>query len=318
MPFFRIVASPWPLLALILKTKAATRGAAAASFVGLPTILTTISTNSKRNSNVSYYNTRSTIININTRRRMQHDSSFQDELIGKQKQVSMNYDENQDDNLVDQQVSATSVVEKHLDQQQKVFDEMSQFFDSEEATPPEVEPVLDYLVKKALVQCIENKEQQDDNDDDEKEGEEQVMKRVKIMDVACGTGALFPSYIKAAEELGIVLDIRGIDLSPQMTKFAIQNGQRLVEKLNGRHSVECYDAGDFVQLVMGMNQCEESVIGFDYGCVKGKEDVREMFDVCVMNACFGNFLDLGTLCCRVYICFFGFRHCFLLMDVIQS
>jgi Methylase involved in ubiquinone/menaquinone biosynthesis len=232
-------------------------------------------------------------------RRMQErdSSSFQDELVGKQKQVSRSCkEEEKDDSTASQGTTTSNSVEKHLNLQQKVFDEMSQFFDSEEATPLEVEPVLDYLVKKALVSCLQNKKQ-------DKVGKEEEIERIKIIDVACGTGALFSSYIKAAEELGggkVELDIRGIDLSPQMTKFAIQNGKALMEKYNGRHSIECLEAGDFVELIMGKKECQESVIGFDYGQIKGTssgssntENVREEFDVCVMNACFGNFLDLG-------------------------
>mmetsp|Transcript_14746 Transcript_14746/g.27725 ORF Transcript_14746/g.27725 Transcript_14746/m.27725 type:complete len:574 (-) Transcript_14746:3158-4879(-) len=284
MPLYRIVKSPWPFLALIIKTRAAFSPHGKVSSLLLPSYHTTIRTtvgvqtitrHSKTTSCISgSSSSRSTSSRMTVLRMQEDDSSFQDELVGKQKRVSMNLN---DSNMLD--ISTTTAVEKHLDHQQKVFDEMSHFFGSEEATPPEVEPVLDYLVKKALVQCMQ-----------EKEGE-----RVRVMDVACGAGALFSSYIKAAEELGVELDIRGIDLSPQMTKFAMQNSKELVEKYNGKHSIECYQAGDFVRFVMGMNSCKESVIGFDYGRSNSAEDdVREKFDVCVMNACFGNFLDLDS------------------------
>ena len=209
-------------------------------------------------------------------------SSFQEDFVVKQKKVSSSNN--------NESAQATSVrVQGHLDHQREVFDEMSEFFNSDEATPPEVEPILDFLVKKALLQSIESRLEA------KTEGEDgaQQSQPLRVLDVGCGTGALFSSYIKAANELGIELDIKGVDLSPKMIDLARVNSQKLVEG-NGKHTIDC-EMCDFVQRVMGVESCTPSLVGFDGGIVDGTEGFRGAFDVCVINACFGNFFDSNSV-----------------------
>lgn len=58
-----------------------------------------------------------------------------------------------------------------------------------------------------------------------------IRKGIKVLDVACGTGVLFPDYLKAGAE------ITGIDISENMVKTAR-------EKFPGTHII-CGDATDF-------------------------------------------------------------------------
>mmetsp|Transcript_7931 Transcript_7931/g.12410 ORF Transcript_7931/g.12410 Transcript_7931/m.12410 type:complete len:527 (+) Transcript_7931:167-1747(+) len=200
-------------------------------------------------------------------------SSFDDDFVGMQKKVGEN-----------DSIATTYTIENHLSHQKKVFDEMATFFDSEEATPEEVKPVLRYLVKKTLNQIKTAK----DNDED---------KIFKILDVGCGTGALFPYYLEAANELQIRLNIVGLDLSPKMVEYATENSIKMLSGSDGgsRHDIRC-EAGDFVKTVMGVDYCEKSLTGFENGVVDEKtEKFREEFDAVVINACFGNFLDQDSV-----------------------
>ena len=98
---------------------------------------------------------------------------------------------------------------------------MSDFFNSDEATPPDVVPVVSFLVKNALKDVLSFKDpdgEPDENKDDDDDAD-QSKKRLAILDVGCGTGALFSTYLEAADELGVGLDITGLDLSPKMIHF---------------------------------------------------------------------------------------------------
>ena len=218
-------------------------------------------------------------------------SSFQEDFVAKQAKVSSG-----DKNESGQASSAS--IQGHLDHQREVFNEMSEFFNSDEATPPEVEPILDFLVKKALLQSFESRLSVETKTEDE-DGAQQSQP-LRVLDVGCGTGALFSSYIKAANELGIELDIKGVDLSPKMIDFASVNSKKLVES-NGKHAIDC-ETCDFVQRVMGVESCAPSLVGFDGGIVDGTEGFRSAFDVCVINACFGNFFDSDSVVTAASTC----------------
>jgi len=204
----------------------------------------------------------------------------QEDFVEKQRKVSSS-NESETDSL--------PTIQTYLDHQRAVFDDMSEFFNSEEATLPEIEPILDYLVKKALSQSRDSQQQK------EEDGSKEVL---KVLDVGCGTGALFSSYVKAANELGIELDIKGVDLSPKMVSCALINGKKLVQQ-DEKHVIDC-EMGDFVQKVLGVESPAASLIGFDGGVMDvdvegGAEGFRGVFDVCVINACFGNFFDSDSV-----------------------
>ena len=64
------------------------------------------------------------------------------------------------------------------------------FLNTEDAIPPEVVPILQWLTKKALSETITSRVKEDDDSD--------ATAVLKILDVGCGTGALFPFYLNAA------------------------------------------------------------------------------------------------------------------------
>jgi ubiquinone/menaquinone biosynthesis C-methylase UbiE len=144
----------------------------------------------------------------------------------------------------------------YLQHQQAVFDEMSNFFASDDATPPQVVPAM-----KHLAHCILKRNENTPT--------------TKLIDVGCGTGALFPFYLEAAKTLHIGgLQITGVDLSPKMAALARQRAENLLQS-NSDHSITVTDS-DFVTLM------------------ETNDEHRNAYDVVVANACFGNFFDTGT------------------------
>ncbi len=214
-------------------------------------------------------------------------SSFDENFVDMQKRVGENE-------------TKTTSIESHLRHQQEVFDEMSGFFNSEEAIPEEVKPVLRFLAKKTLSDMKTNRENEDGKYD--------------ILDVGCGTGALFPYYLEAANDLGITLNVFGLDLSSKMIEYAKENGRNIISiSENTEHSIQC-KTGDFVECVMGVNCCNKTLTGFDDGVLdESTERFRDNFDAVVINACFGNFLDPGEFTGMHYI-FSSCTECTVLAD----
>ena len=58
-------------------------------------------------------------------------------------------DDDDDDNDTEVKATSTSTVQNHLKRQRELFDNLSEFFDSDDATPDEVKPLLSYLMKNA-------------------------------------------------------------------------------------------------------------------------------------------------------------------------
>ena len=221
-------------------------------------------------------------------------SSFQEDFIDKQKNISDGKKKEDADDNADDDAGTLSNVKNYLKHQQKCFDDMSEFFNSDEAIPPEVVPILHFMVKKALVESMEGKRK------DENEDEDGINNKLRILDVGCGTGALFPVYKEVADDLGIELEIQGLDLSPKMTKFAQENGKNIVE--DSLHSIAC-ETGDFVQTIMGVEICGSTLTGFDNGVVdESTGKYRNVFDAVMINACFGNFFDTDSVITAAAAC----------------
>lgn len=196
---------------------------------------------------------------------------------------------------------------EHLAHQRDTFDSMADFFDSEEATPDDVRPILQSLVGRSLARMLECQDSagpspkgdgDDDNDASANESNE-----YHILDVGCGVGALFPYYVEAADAMDIRLKVTGVDLSPQMTALAKSNADDLVaveqeEEEGGgeatlpRHTFDVA-TGDFVEMVLGINYYD-----LNDGAGYENEDTnqyRSMYDAVVVNACYGNFYDEDAL-----------------------
>ena len=195
-------------------------------------------------------------------------AAFEDDFIRQQKIVS---DEGAE------AAAASSPAREHLRRQRECFDEMADFFDADEATPPEVVPLLEDLARRAVADAAQGGN-----------------RRPRLLDVGCGTGALFPFYLAAADDLGIGLDIVGLDLSPRMSGFAAARGRRLAAERDGAHAVAC-ETGDFVQTVLGIERCGATLTGFEDGVVDdGTREYRGAFDAVVVNAC----VSRGARGCR--------------------
>jgi riboflavin kinase len=94
--------------------------------------------------------------------------------------------------------------------QQRVFDEMANTFASGELVPTELHPVYQQLAQKIIIT-------------------ESSSSLLRILDVACGTGALWPFLAQVASTNNVTLDITGIDLSPKMVEYASQRADQLFQ-----------------------------------------------------------------------------------------
>ena len=193
-------------------------------------------------------------------------------------------------------------VKKHLQRQTASFDEMAEFFDSEQALLTEdgedVRPLLRQIARRALRTCIESRAEgrrargEEDAPVVEEEYTAQDIKEnimyiggtnVKIVDVGCGTGALFEYYLEAAQAFGVCLDITAFDISKSMVSRAEKKAKNLLqsEKYDGNgHRINIVNA-DFVSSVLDRDE-------------EGRQS--EYFgkhDAVIINSCFGNFFSTG-------------------------
>ena len=207
--------------------------------------------------------------------------------------------------------SSTSSVEKHLQRQQQLFDDLSSFFNSDDATPDEVKPLLSYIMNQVLDDMMQCRNDgitrfQTRRDSNEKEKDNMVSEDVisnnsyKILDVGCGVGALFPFYLEQAKKLDMNLNILGMDLSSKMITCAEENANALLEETNTKdiHSFK-FENGDFVQRVLGDGYSATSDNG---DSDENIQKHRGQYDAVVINACFGNFYDPG----KVFYCFVSY------------
>jgi len=228
-----------------------------------------------------------------------HESSFDDDFVEMQGKVSnANMKKGRKEKEAEKAMLRSNITDKetefHLNHQREVFDEMSTFFNSEEATPEDVKPLLQFIAKRALsemIGCGESVENCVNASLREKMLRNRKTGKFSVLDIGCGTGALFPFYLEAADELGIELDIVGLDLSEKMVKCANENAREMIKE-NKKHSIQC-QVGDFVEFVTGGKVCRETFVGFE--CRRINEDFEENFDAVVINALFGNFIDPNSV-----------------------
>ena len=158
---------------------------------------------------------------------------------------------------------------EHLLHQKRVFDEMSEFFATKQTIPEELLPVYRHLAGQ-IWDCVGPK-----NDDDDS--------TIRILDVACGTGALF-SFIMEQDKAQIEengsdcsrrrrLEITGVDLSPQMVAAARKHAATLVSSSCDTTAIEVV---------------ESDILQYNPHAAGGTAN-NQIFDVIIVNACFGNF-----------------------------
>ncbi len=132
---------------------------------------------------------------------------------------------------------------EHLELQKKVFNEMSDAFASGSTLSDDLIPVYEYLADQIARPLRSN-----------------ITTHCRILDVACGMGALFPFLASRFDSLDLV----GVDVSPNMVHGAQQYAQRVLKDYPNAH----------------INVVEADILMYES---------KDLFDGIVMNACFGNF-----------------------------
>mmetsp|Transcript_16807 Transcript_16807/g.24964 ORF Transcript_16807/g.24964 Transcript_16807/m.24964 type:complete len:401 (+) Transcript_16807:213-1415(+) len=216
-----------------------------------------------------------------------------DEFVEMQQKLSSSIKKksNYGDQYGEETTSNTNLLQ-FLQHQAEVFDEFSSFFNSSEACPPEVQPLLHFIVSKFLTQIRQNKKSTDQNEEE----------TYKIVDVGCGTGVLFPFFMSIAHDMSlkeklendIKLQIMGVDLSSKMIQCAQERVKSLIAApteggVDQKYNFELV-ANDFVSLILDNSDGDSDVneAGGTNGHV-GK------YDGVMVNACFGNFLDTDAI-----------------------
>lgn len=151
----------------------------------------------------------------------------------------------------------------HYEHQVAVFDELSEWFASEDAVPDDLVPVYRSMVtlmlettRSSIAAGLEKRRAQNVT-------EEELSSTMRVLDVATGTGVFWPYLLEAADALDVKLDIQAVDLSPKM----VEQAKTRATELSGPHSI-----------AVEVANVEE------YAC-----DTK--FDMILANACFGNFWD---------------------------
>mgnify|MGYP005841323253 CR=1 FL=1 len=171
--------------------------------------------------------------------------------------------------------SSFSTNEEHAEHQSAVFDEEASFFASRKNIPDEVVPVLRNMAETVLFGTIAMRDRLTTREKELIPARSERLTHEEgvyhILDVGCGTGALFDYYLEAAAKSQTTVHIHGLDLSPRMVEQARIHGEHLLkdEKLtaNRKHSIRV-EEGDI---------CEWKP--------------EQQYDLVVANACFGNFYD---------------------------
>ena len=150
--------------------------------------------------------------------------------------------------------------EQHLQRQKRVFDAMSEFFATQQTVPDQLVPVYQHLAS----QIVESRPEYLD---------EEQKTRTRIMDGACGSGALFPFLLEQAVESDLHVEIVGVDVSPKMVAAAQKYATSLL----------CSRDDDRIRIV------ESDILNFQLN------EEEDRFDIVILNACFGNFWNTSAV-----------------------
>ena len=239
-----------------------------------------------------------------------------DELVEKQATISERLVESSSSSMP----SNTTIkdVNQFLKHQQETFDDMAEFFANQQTIPPDLIPVYQILASK-VVQLLINERQvrssnRQSNDDDNNNKSTPdvdvgiILERpFRLLDVGCGTGALWPFLLEQATLRNITLQIQGIDLSPRMVHHAQDHAQTLLQSPQYEH--ERHDIQVTISDILNYNPHMSSQ-GLDNALNESDSDNDQqkgqdknattpeidasssfLFDAIVCNACWGNFYD---------------------------
>jgi len=187
--------------------------------------------------------------------------------------------------------STPQTAQDFLQLQKDTFDRIADWFaDTQQAIPDELLPIYQAMAQTILQTAVQTRPQPVEGETVQPLPDEQQEPKFRLLDVACGTGALFPFYLQAADDLSLSMDITGVDLSKKMVEFA---DARLSDILSASsssdvttHTIRVLES-DILQY-NGQNDRNDN----------NANDIQQpkLFDAIVANACFGNFWDpLATL-----------------------
>ena len=164
--------------------------------------------------------------------------------------------------------------------------------------PDNLIPVYQHLASSIISNLAAGRPRQDDDDNDDGDKTPHDAPTVyRVLDVATGTGVLFPFLLQAANNMNLSLNITAVDLSPNMINLARTHADEVLQnysKCGGGQQQQHNHAIDLVQA---------NVLDYPMPPVAaslGKEEEEEeqycspsppLFDAVIVNACYGNFFD---------------------------
>jgi len=213
----------------------------------------------------------------------------EDQFAAQQKKTSQALQQQQQQQLSqsDGTVADTATPERDfLRHQQGVFDDMAAVFATGETVTPELVPVLEHLARSILQAILTSRtdalrKAQARNITGTAASAEntisQPIQKLRLLDVAAGTGALWDYYLQAAAAANISLEIVGVDLSAAMVRAAKAHAAVVLQQHN--------TAQDRTPLHHDIQVVQADILQF----TQNSDTDMELFDGVVMNACFGNF-----------------------------
>ena len=178
--------------------------------------------------------------------------------------------------------------EEHLAHQETVFQALAPVFASGDTITTEILPVYHALARRLLRTAQTVASRSCSNND--ATTTTTAATAYRILDVACGAGALWP-FLRDAASDNDVLAVVGVDLCHDMVAAANAQGKQLATSKNTFTAVQS-DIEAYCQVLASSPSDAEK-----------KTTDQELFHVAVLNACFGNFYDppavLHALCSAV-------------------
>eukprot|EP00523_Entomoneis_sp_CCMP467_P018528 CAMPEP_0168824452 /NCGR_PEP_ID=MMETSP0726-20121227/11100_1 /TAXON_ID=265536 /ORGANISM="Amphiprora sp., Strain CCMP467" /LENGTH=525 /DNA_ID=CAMNT_0008877451 /DNA_START=5 /DNA_END=1580 /DNA_ORIENTATION=- len=177
-------------------------------------------------------------------------------------------------------------VEKQADVSSRLGSNISSsstMIDRSEFVKHQAIPVYDTLANRIIDNLLGERRAafEDESNEEEKDCR---MEPFRILDVACGTGALWPFLMRQADQRNMTLHIQGVDLSSNMVDYGKQHSLLLFnnEFNDSRHEIQtdCTDVMDYHAPTQ-----KEAVDGDDSATI----EKALLYDAVICNACWANF-----------------------------
>lgn len=176
-------------------------------------------------------------------------------------------------------LATESVFREH---QKKVFDGLAEYFATGQTVPTALVPVYQYLARYILSSAMLQKNTKKRGPENEvvDDGDDNGVTVLRILDVACGAGVLWPYLAAVASQGGVQLQVTGVDLSPHMVQAAAATAATLVDASAPiRHTFAAIES-DILSYPPAMTTGDGS---------SSSSSSEGTYDLIVANACFGNF-----------------------------